>query len=78
MDVSFLSDPEGKTSSMRVMSFLALLIASGLSLVKYIGWGSGTQETEIIFYFLVAAFAPKAVQRFAETEDKKKKKAEAQ
>jgi hypothetical protein len=48
----------GKYSSIRLFSFIALIMAGALS------WkGSGF---DIITIWLVAAFAPKAVQRFAE------------
>ena len=51
---------------MRLMSMLALLVAGGLAFVEVFGWGSGSGNTELVLYFLVAAFAPKAVQKFAE------------
>lgn len=63
---TFLSDDQGNPSSMRLMSLLALLIAAGLACVEVFGWGSGESKTELVLYFLVAAFAPKAVQKFAE------------
>lgn len=51
---------------MRLMSMLALLVAACLAFVEVFGWGSGGGNTELVLYFLVAAFAPKAVQKFAE------------
>ena len=65
-DKNWLSDHEGNPSSMRLMSLLALLVAAGLACVEVFGWGSGSDKTELVLYFLVAAFAPKAVQKFAE------------
>lgn len=62
----YMTDDKGNPSSMRLMSLLALLIAGGLACVEVFGWGSSEGNTEIILYFLVAAFAPKAVQKFAE------------
>ena len=62
----FLTDDDGNPSSMRLMSMLALLVAAGLACVEVFGWGSGDSKTELVLYFLVAAFAPKAVQKFAE------------
>ena len=53
---------------MRLMSMLALLIAGGLACVEVFGWGAKSGSTELVLYFLVAAFAPKAVQKFAETK----------
>ena len=61
------SDDQGNPSSMRMMSMLALVVAAGLAAVEVFGWGSGEDNTELVLYFLVAAFAPKAVQKFAET-----------
>ena len=63
---NYLSDGQGNPSSMRLMSMLALLIAGGLAAVEIFEWGSSESKTELVLYFLVAAFAPKAVQKFAE------------
>ena len=63
---SYLDDNSGNSSSMRLMSMLALIFAACLALVEVAGWGSGESKTELVLYFLVAAFAPKAVQKFAE------------
>lgn len=49
-----------------MMSLLSLLVAAGLACVEVFGWGSGNDKTELVLYFLAAAFAPKAVQKFAE------------
>lgn len=64
------SDNEGNPSSMRLMSFLALSIAGCLAAAMVGGWGSeeGLKKTELVLYFLVAAFAPKAIQKFAENK----------
>ena len=62
----YFTDDHGNPSSMRIMSFLALLVAAALACVEVLGWGSGESKTELVLYFLVAAFAPKAVQKFAE------------
>ena len=56
----YMTDDRGNPSSMRLMSMLALVEAFGL--------GSGESKTELVLYFLVAAFAPKAVQKFAEKD----------
>ena len=62
------SDDEGNPSSIRLMSFLSLLIAGGLAATMVLDWGSpeGAKKTELVLYFLVGAFAPKVVQKFAE------------
>ena len=62
----FMTDGDGNPSSMRLMSMLALIVAAVLACVEVFGWGSGGGRTELVLYFLVAAFAPKAVQKFAE------------
>lgn len=62
----FFTDDQGNPSSMRLMSMTALLVATGLAFVEVFGWGSDDSKTELVLYFLVAAFAPKAVQKFAE------------
>ena len=62
----FLTDNQGKLSSMRLMSWVALFAAI------IFGWVTLTQKDNqstginITFGFLIAAFAPKAVQKFAE------------
>ena len=63
---SYLTDDGGNPSSMRLMSMLALVVAALLAFIEAFGWGSGESKTELVLYFLVAAFAPKAVQKFAE------------
>ena len=66
----WFTDDQGSPSSMRLMSMLALIVAAGLACIQVFGWGSGDNKTELVLYFLVAAFAPKAVQKFAETPRK--------
>jgi hypothetical protein len=62
---------------MRLMSMMALLTAMGfgtVSMLDAVGLlgtpdaSAGGQSITIIFGFLVAAFAPKAVQKFAEAK----------
>ncbi len=65
---NWLTDDQGSPSSMRLMSMLALIVAAGLAGVEVFGWGSGGSKTELVLYFLVAAFAPKAIQKFAEAK----------
>lgn len=60
----YMSDDQGNPSSMRLMSMLALMIAGLLAIAPVFGWSGG--KAEHVLYFLVAAFAPKAVQKFAE------------
>lgn len=63
-------DDEGNPSSMRVMAAIAFLASAYLAVVevfykKASEAGSGS-DTELVFYFLAAAFVPKALQKFAE------------
>lgn len=62
----FLSDDQGNPSSMRLMSLLALVVAAILATAQVFELGSDSDKTELVLYFLLAAFAPKAIQKFAE------------
>ena len=63
-------DDEGNPSSMRVMAAIAFLASAYLAIVevfcKTVPEIAGSSDTELVFYFLAAAFAPKALQKFAE------------
>ena len=60
-------DDDGNPSSMRVMSAIAFLAAAYLALVEvYAEVTEQTGDSELVFYFLAAAFLPKALQKFAE------------
>ncbi|GBF78623.1 hypothetical protein [Aphanothece sacrum] len=68
--VGFWQEDNGNNSSMRLMSFIALISAitfGGITLFKPDIKEVGIQLT---YSFLVAGFAPKAVQKFAETRIK--------
>ena len=65
---TYLSDDAGKPSSMRLMSLLALIFAGILAFNQALGWRGDGGDSELILYFLVAAFGPKAVQKFAEIQ----------
>jgi hypothetical protein len=72
----FFEEYDGTRSSMRLMCFTALIAAvvfGLLSVLAAIGLirtgtsaGMGGEAVTITFGFLVSAFAPKAVQKFAE------------
>ena len=62
--MNWLTDDTGKRSSMRLLSAVALVAAVALAFLDL--FGIGEVDSEIVLYFLVAAFAPKAVQKFAE------------
>lgn len=66
--MAYMNDPQGNPSSMRLMSMLSLLCAIAIAGVEVMGWGAqGGDRSELVLYFLIGAFAPKAVQKFAET-----------
>lgn len=67
---SYMKDESGKPSSMRLMSVLALVVAAALAFVEMFEWGSTESKSELVLYFLLAAFAPKAIQKFAENSPK--------
>ena len=59
------TDNEGNFSSMRVMSFIALFVAIGLAFAPFFIENCPRDNLHVL-YFITAAFAPKAVQKFAE------------
>lgn len=67
-----LRDEKGKTSSMRVMSFIMLFASIGfLACIGYNVIIGHSIDTNAIFIFLICicgAFAPKTIQKFAEKE----------
>ena len=67
MSVGYLEEKDGTPSSMRLMSmmsFVASVVFAGLAITG----NGGADGVVITFGFLVGAFAPKAVQKFAETK----------
>ena len=68
--IGFLEDDRGNPSSMRLMSVVALIasIAFGLITVMHPVASQNTNGLYITMAFLIAAFAPKAVQKFAEAK----------
>lgn len=65
----FLEEDNGKRSSMRLMSFIALLAAIVFGLLTVLHEQSNeVNGIYITFGFLLAAFAPKALQKFSETK----------
>ncbi len=66
MPESFFSEDNGNFSSMRLMSFIALICAiafGGFTLANPKVKDAGVNIT---YSFLAAAFTPKAIQKFAE------------
>ncbi|MEG4247615.1 hypothetical protein QUB37_20600 [Microcoleus sp. AT3-A2] len=60
----FLQENNGHYSAMRAMSFIALIAAIGFGAITITS--KNADGKYITTSFLVAAFAPKAVQKFAE------------
>lgn len=62
-----LEERPGRTSAMRVMSMIALVAAIVFGGLVVTGEGEASGPgVYIVFGFLLAAFAPKALQKFAE------------
>ena len=64
----FFEDNEGNPSSMRLMSIIALLSSIGFGLISVLHDKAQDSENGVFITvaFLLAAFAPKAFQKFAE------------
>ncbi len=65
----YLTDDQGHPSSMRLMSMVALIAAIAFGLITLLH-ASANDENGLYLTasFLVAAFAPKALQKFAESK----------
>ena len=65
----YLTDDSGQPSSMRLMSMLALIAAIALGFLTLLGHAPEAQNgLYLTALFLIAAFAPKALQKFAEAK----------
>lgn len=67
----FFKEESGTPSSMRLMSIIALVAAivfGGITIYLYTGDAANYNGISITIAFLLAAFAPKALQKFAETK----------
>ena len=67
---SFFQDGNGNKSSMRLMSFIALIAGIIFGLITTLSGCTGPEGIYITFGFLLAAFVPNAIQKFAETKVK--------
>lgn len=63
-----LSESNGRFSSMRVMSFISLFVAMFVTIWQILHLQPIDQNTLIIW--IVAAFCPKVIQKFAEEKVK--------
>lgn len=62
----FFQEDNGAYSSMRLMCFVSLLAAISFGLLTILLKDESSDGIYITFGFLISAFAPKAVQKFAE------------
>ena len=62
----FLQEDNGNNSSIRLMSFVALIASIVFGLISILHKDASVNGLYITFGFLLAAFAPKALQKFAE------------
>ena len=67
--MGYLTDPANKPSTMRIMSFIALFaaITFGALTLLHPTASSDVNGIYLTTAFLISAFAPKSLQRFAET-----------
>lgn len=64
----YLTDDKGNKSLMRLMSFIALISAMLISAVILILDMISLHSVSLVSLFIFGAFAPKALQKFAETK----------
>jgi len=66
----YLEDDKGNPSSMRLMSMIALFGSIAFGFISILHDSASTSENGlyITIAFLLAAFAPKALQKFAEVK----------
>lgn len=65
----YLTDDRGHPSSMRLMSMLALITSIAFGLITVLKTGVNHDNgLYITVLFVLAAFAPKALQKFAESK----------
>lgn len=63
---NYLEDDNGNKSAIRAMSIMALVAAIVFGWLVVSGNGNNGEGLQVTYAFLVAAFAPKVVQKFAE------------
>lgn len=66
--VGFFDESEGVKSSMRLMCFISLMIAASISFFSIWTKQLDVNVIAIVVLFVVGAFAPKAIQKYAESD----------
>lgn len=71
--IGFFQESEGQDSMMRLLSFCSFLVCAFIAVYSVVTRKEGgTADPQIVvffFGFLIGAFVPKAVQKFAENTD---------
>lgn len=62
----FFEESPGVSSQMRLMSFISLLAGIGLAFFAIASNQIDLNTVSLVFIFIAGAFAPKALQKFAE------------
>ena len=68
MKVGFFEETEGVKSSMRLMSFVSLLTSIAISIISVLNNQLDSNVLILISSFIIGAFAPKSIQKFAENK----------
>jgi hypothetical protein len=63
---TIVTDNEGNVSTVRIMSLICLAMAMYVTFLDTLGYAKGDNVVMWGTMYLVAAFAPKVVQKFAE------------
>lgn len=64
--IGFLQEDVNTNSSMRLMSFISLIASITIAMITLFGTNLKDVGVQLSYSFLVAAFAPKAIQKYAE------------
>ena len=64
--VGFFDEGPGVKSSMRLMCFMSFVMSAILGFMTIQKDPATIEDVELVIAFLVAAFAPKAIQKWAE------------
>lgn len=66
--VGFFDEGEGVRSSMRLMCFISLILAAAISFFAIWTKQLDVNVIALVVLFVVGAFAPKAIQKYAESD----------